>query len=86
MKAIEEIGVSKKECEQKLKMLESVERFKAEIKTLRSEINWINVIEQEKYLEDVTKTLEENKSVLKKITDKINNRSDGENEIKAKIR
>lgn len=85
-KAIEEIGVSKKQCEDKLKMLQSVERFKVEIKTLKSEINWINVIEQEGLLADVNNTLRENELALKNLTEKINNRSDGENEVQAKIR
>lgn len=85
-KAIDEIGLSKQECEIKLKKLQSAERLKEDIKSLRNEINWINVIQQEHLLEDVEQTLEENESILKKLSDKINNRSDGENEVKSKIR
>lgn len=85
-KAIDEIAVSKKECEAKLKMLQSVERFKIEIKTLKSEIHWINVIEQEGVLDEVNQTLRENELALKNLSEKINNRSYGENEVQAKIR
>lgn len=85
-KAIDEIGSSKKECEIKLKNLQSAERLKEEIKSLRNEIHWINVIQQERLLEDVNKTLEENESILKKLADKMNNRSQGEDEVKSKIR
>lgn len=60
--------------------------MKEDIKSLRNEINWINVIQHEHLLEDVEQTLEENESILKKLSDKINNRSDGENEVKSKIR
>lgn len=69
-----------------MKKLQSAERLREEIKSLRNEIIWINVIEQENLLEDVDNKLAENESVLKKLSDKMNNRSDGENEIKTKIR
>lgn len=85
-KAIEEIGLSKQECEIKLKKLQSAERLKDEIKSLRNEINWINVIEQENLLDDVNNKLSENEEVLKKLSEKMNNRTDDENEIKSKIR
>lgn len=81
-----EIELSKQECEIKLKKLQSAERLKEEIKSLRNEINWINVIQQESLLEDVNLTLEKNESILQKLSDKMNNRTDGENEVKSKIR
>lgn len=65
------------EAEHKFLQFQSIERLKVEVKNLRTEQHWIGVVDQEKFLGEIQKTVDTSMAAKEKIlSDMVNSESD----------
>lgn len=73
------------EAEHKFLQFQSIERLKIEVKNLRSEQHWIGVIDQEKFVGEIQKTVDTSMGAKEKILSSMVNSESDQQKLKEKF-
>ena len=84
MQLSEQLKKSVCEAEERMRLCKSVQTLRDDIKQLKCEQQWIGVVEQEQFMQDIKETLDRSIEKQRKTREKIQKLSSSEKELQSK--